>query len=155
MHSKRLGLGILTTLAAMTLAACNNDSSPTAAPVAAVHPLFARGGNGGGNPHNTTSALRISVAPASMQLPLGGGGWFKVTLYDKNGNALADNDGSLVWFGCTPADPALQNCMGYVNIAPVYPNLRDAYVSALGKGTFSVWADDGAGHRASTTVTVQ
>ena len=109
MYSQRLGLGILTTLAAMTLAACDKDFSPTAAAVAPGKPLFARGGGGGGNPHTTATTLRISVLPTSMQLAVGGGGWFKVTLYDKNGNALPDNDGSVVWFGCTPANPALQN----------------------------------------------
>jgi len=154
MHSKRLGLGILTTLAAMTLAACDNGSPATT--VSPDQPEFARGGSGGGNnPHTTSTTPRIAVSPTSMQASVGGGGWFKVTLYDKNGNALPDNDGSLVWFGCTPANPALQNCMGYINIAPVYPTLRDAYVSALGAGQFTVWADDGYGHRASVAVTVQ
>jgi len=160
MYAKRLGLGILTTMAAMTLAACDEGSSPTAPSVVAPRPLFARGGNGGNggngsNPNNVSTGVHITMLPSSMQLAVGGGGWFKVTLYDRRGSALPDNDGSLVWYGCTPADPAIQTCMGFLSIAPVYPNLRDAYVSALAAGTFTIWADDGAGHRVYSTVTVQ
>jgi hypothetical protein len=156
MHLKRLGLGIFTTAMIGTIAACGDDTARAATLVAPNAPSLAKGSsNGGGNPHVTNTAVRITMSPATMQLAVGASGWTHVTLYDKAGNALPDNDGSLVWYGCTPADPALQNCMGYVSIAPVYPNLRDAYITAVGAGTFTLWADDGAGHRATTTLTVQ
>ena len=155
MHLRRLGLGILTTAAIGAIAACGDDTSRAATLVAPDAPSFAKGTTGGGNPHVTSTAVRIAMSPSTMQLAVGASGWVHVTLYDKTGKALPDNDGSLVWYGCTPADPAVQNCMGYVSIAPVYPNLRDAYITAVGAGTFTLWADDGAGHRATATLTVQ
>jgi hypothetical protein len=152
MLPKRLGLGLLTTVAATTLAACD---SPTAA-TAAVAPnqlqaSFARGTK----PHASATSAQITMTPSAMQLTVGSGAWLRVTLYDKNGNALPDNDGSLLWYGCKPANPALDTCMGYLTVAPVYPNLRDVYVSASAAGSFTVWVDDGNGHRASSTVVVQ
>lgn len=158
MQPKRLGLGILVTLAAAMVAACDNSTTP-AALLAPSQPSFARGGtsggNGGGKPHVSTTAAQISMTPSTLQLSVGTGAWIHVTLYDKNGNAIPDDDGSLLWYGCKPADPTMDTCIGLLNVAPVYPKLRDAYVSATGAGTFTVWVDDGNGHRASTTVTVQ
>ena len=155
MYSKRLGLGILT-LAVGMIAACTDDNTQATSLVAPPNqPSLSRAGNGGGKPHVSATSVRVAITPTSMQLGVGSGTWMHVTLYDKNGNMLPDNDGSLVWYGCTPSNPAMQVCTGYLNIAPVYPNLRDAYVAASGAGLFTVWADDGAGHRASATVTVQ
>jgi len=159
MQSKRLGLGIVITLAASMLVACDTTSTNPVAVAAPGEASFARGGSGGsgggGKPHVSSTSAQIAMTPSTLQLAVGAGGWIHVTLYDKNGTALPDNDGSLLWYGCKPADPAMDTCIGYLNVAPVYPNLRDAYLSATGAGTFTVWVDDGNGHRASAVVTVQ
>ena len=155
MLSNRVGLYILATIAATTLAACQDSTNSASTLVAPNAPSFAKGGSGGRQPHVSTTGAAITMTPATLQLAVGGGDWLHVTLYDKNGNALPADDGSLLWYGCKPQDPALDTCIGYLNVAPLYPNLRDAYVSATGSGTFTVWVDDGNGHRAQATVTVQ
>jgi hypothetical protein len=95
------------------------------------------------------------MTPSSLELAVGGSDWLHVTLYDKNGNALPANDGSLLWYGCKPQDPAVDTCIGLLSVAPVYPDLRDASVTATAAGSYIVWVDDGNGHRAQATVTVQ
>jgi hypothetical protein len=159
MHSKRLGLGILVVLASV-LAGCDKplapDTSSANHAVAALQPSFARGGNGAGKPGSTSTAPRITMTPSSLALTAGSGGWLHVTLYDRSGRALPDDDSSLVWFGCRLANVSdFANCVDYLSVEPVYPNLRDVYVRALAAGTFTVWADDGTGNTASATVTVQ
>lgn len=160
MPSNRSALYILATVATTALVACQD--SPNSAPtlVAPNAPSFAKGGGGGGGgggskPHVNTAVATISMTPSTLELAVGGGDWLHVTLYDKNGNALPTGDGTLLWWGCKPQDPAVDTCIGLLNVAPVYPDLRDAYVSATGLGTFTVWVDDGNGHRAQATVTVQ
>ena len=163
MPSNRLPLCILAAVAAITLAACQ-DSTNTPTLVSPNTPAFAKGtggsgggggGGGGQKPHVNSTAASITMTPTSLQLAVGGSDSLHVTLYDKNGNALPADDGSLLWYGCKPQDPSLDSCIGYLSVAPVYPNLRDAYVTATGTGTFTVWVDDGNGHRAQSTVTVQ
>jgi hypothetical protein len=156
MPSNRLALYILATTAAITLAACQDSTNTAPTLIAPNAPSLAKGGGGGGSkPHVNSTAATITMTPTSLQLAVGGSDSLHVTLYDKNGNALPADDGSLLWYGCKPQDPALDTCIGYLNVAPIYPNLRDAYVTATGTGTFSVWVDDGNGHRAQSTVTVQ
>jgi hypothetical protein len=156
MPSNRLPLYILATISATALAACQDSKNSAPTLVAPTAPSFAKGGGGGGRqPHVNSTAASISMMPATLELTVGTGGWLHVTLFDKNGNALPADDGSLLWYGCKPQDPALDTCIGYLNVAPVYPDLRDAYVSATGVGAFTVWVDDGNGHRAQATVTVQ
>jgi len=160
MPSNRSALYILATIAATALAACQDSSNTAQTLVAPNTPSFAKGGGGGGGTgggghHLSTTAAQITMTPTTLQLTVGSSDWLHVTLYDKFGNALPADDGSLLWYGCMPQDPALETCIGYLNVAPLYPNLRDAYVTATGTGTFTVWVDDGNGHRAQATVTVQ
>jgi hypothetical protein len=159
MPSNRLALYILTVVAVITLAACQDSTNSAPTLVAPNGPSLAKGGGGGGGggskPHVNSTAASITMTPTSLALAVGGSDSLHVTLYDKNGNALPADDGSLLWYGCKPQDPALDTCIGYLNVAPVYPNLRDAYVTATGTGTFIVWVDDGNGHRAQASVTVQ
>jgi hypothetical protein len=156
MLSNRSALYILATAAAISLAACQDSNNTASTLVAPGAPSFAKGGGGGGQkPHVNSTAASITMTPSSLELAVGGSDSLHVTLYDKNGNALPADDGSLLWYGCKPQDPSVDTCIGYLNVAPVYPNLRDAYVTASGTGTFTVWVDDGNGHRAQATVTVQ
>ena len=160
MPSNRLPFYIVATIAATALAACQDSSSSTPTLVAPNAPSMAKGsgggsGGGGTKPHVSTAVATITMTPSTLQLGVGGSDWLHVTLYDQNGNALPADDGSLLWYGCKPQDPALDTCIGLLNVAPVYPNLRDVYVTATGTGAFTVWVDDGNGHRAQSTVTVQ
>lgn len=156
MPSNRLAVYILATVATTALVACQDSPKSAATLVAPNAPSLAKGGGGGGKqPHVNSTVAQVTMTPATLQLAVGGGDWLHVTLYDKNGNALPAGDGTLLWWGCMPQDPAVDTCIGLLNVAPVYPDLRDAYVSATGLGTFTVWVDDGNGHRAQATVTVQ
>lgn len=158
MPSNRFALYTLATIAVTALAACQDSANSTPTLVAPNASSFAKGGGGGGGgskPHVNTAVAAISMSPSTLDLAVGTSDWLHVTLYDKNGNALPADDGTLLWWGCKPQDPALDTCTGLLNVAPVYPDLRDASVTATGLGTFTVWVDDGNGHRAQATVTVQ
>ena len=146
----KLGLGILVTCAAMTLSACEN---PTSTPnvVAPAAPSFARGGK----PGNQSASIGIALNPTTVQMAVGGDTWLKVSVYDSKGNLAPENDGRLLWFGCTSATPGGAPCNGALDMIPMYPNLRDVHLVARASGSFVVSVDDGAGHVAMTTVTIQ
>lgn len=159
MPSNRMPLYILATIAATALAACQDSTNSTATLVAPNAPSFAKGGGGGsgggGKPHVSATVAQMSMTPSALSLAIGASDSLHVTLYDKNGNVVPAGDGTVLWWGCMPQDPAIDTCIGLLNVAPIYPNLRDAYVTATGTGTYTVWVDDGNGHRAYSTVTVQ
>ena len=146
----KLGLGILVTCTAIAVSACE---TPTSAPraVAATAPSFARGGKPGTQPLSTG----ISLTPATVQLAVGGEAWLSVTAYDRKGKPIPPSEGLVVWFGCASAAPGGPPCDGYLDMIPIYPNLRDVHLIARAPGSFVVWVDDGAGHTASTSVFIQ
>lgn len=145
MQSK-LGLGILVTCAALALSACENPTSSTN-----EAPSFARGGK----PGTQSTSARVALTPASVSMAVGSDTWLKVTVYDRQGNVAPENNGQLLWFGCTSAVSGGPACNGSLDMVPMYPNLRDVHLIARASGSFIVSVDDGAGHVATSIVTIQ
>ena len=152
MNSKRLGLGLLTTLAAMTLAACD-DTSPTAVDAgnAPTTASYARGGK----PASITTGNVITISPSSVEIAAGALDTLHITYTDSKGNLTAENDGRVFWYGCKPVDPAMSSCLNNLGIMPIYPTLRSVQLKGMTAGVYTVWVDDGMGRKASSTVTVQ
>lgn len=150
MYAKRLGLGILTTLAAMTLAACDNATTAPAGTVVPGTPSFARGGK----PRGLAGAGAITISPSTLQLPMGSVDTLHITYTDSNGTLTAEGDGRVFWYGCKPVDPAVPSCLNRLGIMPVYPTLRYVQLKALAAGVYTVWVDDGTGRTAESVITV-
>jgi hypothetical protein len=129
----------------MALSACENPTSTN------EDPSFARGGK----PGTQSASTGIALNPTSVQMAVGGDTWLKVTVYDRQGNVAPEDNGQLLWFGCTNAVVDGPPCNGALDVIPIYPNLRDVHLIARASGTFLVSVTDGLGHRAITTVTIQ